>query len=263
MAGRAQVISTGRERATGAGTLEAIVRGAVAHGMTVRRTSTYEPSPGWMVLWGVGDPQKAEWRDAHVASGHRALLWDMGYVERGRHTGHFRASIDTDHPWQWLDQTPPDPSRWDRLGRPLREDAAADGPIILIGLGQKSRAIPAQADWEKDKVAELRERFPDRQIIHRPKPKSDVAPLGLPLDRREPIDAVIAGASLVVCRHSNVAIDACIAGVPFECEDGIAFWLRDKPFTPEVRLDFLRRMAWWQWRLDEMKEAWRFFEGLR
>ena len=31
---------------------------------------------------------------------------------------------------------------------------------------------------------------------------------------------VLNGCSVVVCRHSNVAVDACIAGVPVECEGG-------------------------------------------
>ena len=70
------------------------------------------------------------------------------------------------------------------------------------------------------------------------------------------------GARLVVCRHSNVAVDAVIAGVPVECEDGAAYWLRDKPYTPEVRRDFLDRLAWWQWKPEECMKAWEFIRRM-
>ena|SRR3990167_7173708 len=78
----------------------------------------------------------------------------------------------------------------------------------------------------------------------------------------DPIEALLKGASLVVVRHSNVSVDATIAGVPFECEDGAAVWLTQKDYTPENRLNFLRRVAYWQWHKGEVKEAWRFLEGM-
>lgn len=259
MAVRAQIVTTGRERSTALGVLGAVRRGAVQSGFRVLETNGYEPHSGWLVLWGIGAPERAEWRDAHLATGQNALLLDMGYIERGRHYGHFRIAINEDHPWRWLDRTEPDPSRWDMLGRPLQQDANPDGPIILVGMGDKSRQMgPAFSSWEKSKVAELRERFPGKRIVYRPKPKSAPAALGLEVDTREPIGDVLIGASLVVCRHSNVAVDAAIAGVPFECDDGIAFWLQGKDYTPANRLDFLRRMAWWQWKGEETIDMWKF-----
>jgi hypothetical protein len=77
------------------------------------------------------------------------------------------------------------------------------------------------------------------------------------------VDA-LRGASLVICRHSNVAIDACIAGVPVECEDGAAYWLYRRGSVPTVaqRLDFLHRLCWWQWRFSEMDKAWLFLQSM-
>ena len=75
-----------------------------------------------------------------------------------------------------------------------------------------------------------------------------------------PIEEALKGKSLVVCRHSNVAIDACIAGVPVRCEDGAAFALyRDfeRP-TRDERLGFLRSLAWWNWKPSEAGEAWKY-----
>ena len=80
------------------------------------------------------------------------------------------------------------------------------------------------------------------------------------IDGATPIQELLRGASLVICRHSNVAVDACIAGIPVECEDGAARWLYAAgPVQPiERRASFLRRLAWWQWQCDEMEDAWKF-----
>jgi hypothetical protein len=88
-------------------------------------------------------------------------------------------------------------------------------------------------------------------IVRRDKPRSRHA-------NTVPIEEALVGARLLVCRHSNCAIDATIAGVPFECEDGAAWWLAGKPFTAAARLDFLHRLCWWQWRHEESAQAWTF-----
>ena len=141
---------------------------------------------------------------------------------------------------------------------PLREHADPAGPIILVGLGTKSRTYLNDEDWESRTLARLEQRFPNRRILHRPKPGHGYTKLHCERDTTTPIAELLRGASLVVCRHSNVAVDAAIDGVPFECEDGAAAWLTGKPFTPEQRLDFLRRLAWWQWRVTEAPLAWAF-----
>ena len=80
-------------------------------------------------------------------------------------------------------------------------------------MGKKSRVFLGAGDCELRKASELQQRFPGRSIIVRQK-RAQV-----------PIDQALRGASLVVCHHSNCAVDAIIAGVPFECEDGAAYWL--------------------------------------
>lgn len=227
-------------------------------------TSRYEGMSDWLVLYGVGAAPRTRARAEHIAKGRAALLWDLAYF--GRDPGEYiRVSVNHDHPQDLLDRAPQDPGRWDALGIELREDGDASGPIILVGLGYKSRIYlgAAGANWEERKLFELRCRFPRREIIHRPK-RADRAPS---LDCRTddsggPIEDLLRGASLVVCRHSNVAVDAAIAGVPFECEDGAAKWLDRREFTPVNRLEFLRRLAWFQWRPDEVDQAWAFASTL-
>lgn len=238
--------------------LRALRQAALAAGHPVRDGYHFSNRCDWLVLFGVGAAERNEARQRQRARGKRAILWDMGYVRREKAGGHLRLSIDDDHPQRWLDATVPAPSRWEALGVPLREDANPDGPIILVGLGTKSRLYLKDAHWEARTLADLQRRYPGRAVIHRPKPGHDFTKLHCERDTETPIDVLLRGASLVVCRHSNVAVDAAIAGVPFECVDGAAFWLMGRSFSVENRLDFLRRLAWWQWRVKEAAAAWAF-----
>lgn len=214
-----------------------------------------------LVIYGVGAAERNEARNKHVASGRKVLVWDLGYFCREKITGHLRCSINDDHPQRYLDATKGDPRRWERLHLPLREDARKDGHILLIGLGSKSRSYLNEPDWEANQLESLKQRFPGRRIIYRPKP-GHVSPF---LDvetasTKATIEELLKGAALVICRHSNVACDATLAGVPFEAEDGAAMWLAQRAFTIENRLDFLRRLAFWQWRAVEAEAAWSFLK---
>nr|AER23949.1 hypothetical protein var072 [Variovorax sp. HH01] len=220
-------------------------------------TSRYRGGCDWLVLFGIGDQRHDVARRQQISRGGRVLHWDLGYTGLRKGEGHLRVCIDTDHPQALLERTPPDPSRWDALGIELRNDVDEDGPVILVGLGKKSRSYLNAAHWEARKLRELQKRFTGRRIVFRPKGEEKLQ-LPCESDSRELIADVLRGASLVVCRHSNVAVDATIAGVPFEAEDGAAMWLQSREFTPANRLEFLQRLAWWQWRADEAAEAWAF-----
>jgi hypothetical protein len=110
-------------------------------------------------------------------------------------------------------------------------------------------------------LAKLRKRFPDRRIAYRPKRIETELPNCSSL--AGDIADAIRGSSLVVCSHSNVAVDACFAGIPVECEDGATLALyRDNPSpTREQRLEFLRSLAWWNWSVTEASEAWKFIRA--
>lgn len=237
--------------------LKALAAAARAAGDQVKETARFEGRSDWLVLFGIGAAVNDQARKAQLARGGRVLMWDLGYVDRTKVVGHLRMSIDTDHPQGWLEKTQAPPARWARLGVALREDADQAGPVLLIGLGRKSRAYLRLPYWERDVLAGLQKRFPGREIIFRPKGK-DRTHLPCMTDRDTPIEQLLRGAALVVCRHSNTAVDATIAGVPFEAQDGAAMWLQRREFTPASRLEFLQRLAWWQWRADEAAQAWAF-----
>jgi hypothetical protein len=237
--------------------LFALAESARAAGDQVEETTQFCGKSDWLVLFGVGAEVNDRARKAQIAHGGRVLHWDLGYFDRKKIVGHTRMSIDSDHPQQWIDLTEPNPERWEATGIRLREDADPAGPIVLVGLGRKSRAYLNEPMWERLMHARLRIRFPGRRIIFRPKGR-DPLRLKCEADAVTPIAELLRGASLVVCRHSNVAVDAAIAGVPFEAENGAAMWLQQRDFTPANRLEFLQRLSMWQWRATEAAQAWAF-----
>lgn len=217
-----------------------------------------------LMLYGVGHPQRKVMAEQHRASGGRLVLWDIGYFAQQHFIGAMRFSVDRGHPApRLLDRAPDDGSRWAKLGIQLREDCNPSGHVVIVGLGQKSRAIlpPADKAWEVRIFQKLKKRFPGREIMLRPKPRGNShTPLPCRIDATSPIEAVLKGASLVVVKHSNVALDAVVAGVPFECDDGAARWLAGKPYTPANRLELLRRTMWFNYRADEAAQAWVMIE---
>lgn len=223
-------------------------------------TASYRGTHRLLMLYGPGSPTNMPIIKRHGAAGGRVAMWDLGYWDR---PGSMRLSVDGLHPTAaQLSMAPEGPGR---RGFELRDDADPQGPILLIGLGAKSvyaYGIPHQMAWERAKAKELRRRFPDRDICWRPK-GGLALPLGdLQLRHGMPIEDALRGCSLVVCRHSNVAVDAAIAGAPVECEDGAALALYGGNPAPTAgeRAEFLRRLTWWNWSRAEAAAAWQWVE---
>jgi hypothetical protein len=226
----------------------------------VRVSEAYTGKAEILITYGTGHPIRRPWWEAHRRKGGRCIGLDLGYWNRADPDAAMRVTLDTDHPPQWMRAEPA--ARWNATGIKLREDADPKGPIVLVGSGRKSlqvlRERPLQ--WEAGVVPRLRSL--GREIVYRPKRPTDPAPKGMRALRQEPIEDALRGASLVVCRHSNVAIDACIAGVPVACNAGAASALYGKdPCEPKMvtraqRLAFLQGLAWWNWRPSEAAQAW-------
>lgn len=218
-----------------------------------------------LVVYGMGGADRLPISERHMAAGGVCVSWDLGYWQRKgpANVRKMRVSINGMHPQQWVMRGKyPGSRRWDESGLEIRQAGNPKGPVVLVGNGPKSNAIGA-ATWAAVTSRELRALFPGRQIVYRPKPKRpfDVG-VDFDLVDRGPIDDLISGASLVVCRHSNVAVDACRLDVPVACEDGaaaaiyptLAEWERQP--SARVRREFLHRLAWWQWSASEARQAW-------
>lgn len=213
-----------------------------------------------LVLYGIGDRERQRIAHFHRSKGGRIVMWDLGYF--GRDDGAMRLSIDSLHPT--AEQLARSPAAGRRTFN-LREDANPAGPVLLVGLGDKSLNLyglrPMQ--WERTALQAIRTAFPERRVVYRPKGKAQRHLAGVTVETGNSIEEALVGCSLVVCRHSNVAVDACVAGVPVRCDDGAAMALygRGSQPAPAERLDFLHRLTWWNWSPDEASQAWRFIEG--
>lgn len=234
--------------------------------MPIEVRTEWSGKPCVLVVYGAGHPVRRPQQLANLRAGGRMIAWDLGYWGKsGDCTSPMRATIDHDHPQKMLRTEPG--QRWDRTGIALREDADPKGPIVVIGMGPKSHRMLGYSgpEWERRALEACARYYPDRQIIYRPKRPHHPKPAGRWRAVAEvPIEHVLRGASLVVARHSNVAIDACIAGVPVVCEDGAAAALYSNNLrsptipTRDDRLQFLRSLAWWQWQPEEAREAWTY-----
>ncbi|MDP2141280.1 MAG: hypothetical protein Q8L20_10760 [Gammaproteobacteria bacterium] len=243
--------------------IQALLRGAMAAGVSAEIVGQHSADPeSVLMLYGMGGADRLPLAESQVRSGGRLVVFDAGYWDRALtdNARRYRVSIDGLHPPAFVMKgNRPDPSRWQCSGLSITNTGGnPGGPILLAGNGPKSNAIGAQG-WSEMKSREIRAAFPGRKIAYRPKPKKP-AERGVSCDLVSTcsIEQAVAGASLVVCRHSNVAVDACRAGVPVVCEDGAAAaiypsLLADAENQPDeqTRIEFLHRLAWWQWSPDE------------
>ena len=240
--------------------LEAMIAAAP---IPVQVRQQYQGDCELLMLYGSGHPVRRPWWRKHLANGGRVVAWDLGYWHRRiDNTFHMRCTLDADHPQAFIRAELA--QRWHDQAIELGDVFKPEGHVLIVGMGPKSnRALGMRAlEWETRAAKAARAAYPYRRVIFKPKRPTDPVLPGF-LAERNPIEKALRGASLVVCRHSNVAIDACIAGVPVYCEDGAAAALYGagsmvKPIqpTPEQRLAFLRSLAWWQWRPEEAGKAW-------
>lgn len=258
-----EILFNGPMSPKGARMLDAMSNAGAAAGVAVKVSTHYKGHCDLLMLYGLGEQERAQAFAKHRASNRHAVVWDLGYYGRPGPKDNYpmRMSIDAPHPQALIRAEPSD--RWDSAGIPLREDALTHGHIVLVGLGAKARTVikARGPSWEREKLRHIRNAYPGRQIIYRPKRGTSEA-IDCETAAAGPIESVLFGASLVVCKHSNVAIDACIAGVPVACEDGAARALYDdnvtfplKP-TRAQRLNFLRGLAWFQWTPAEALPCW-------
>lgn len=236
--------------ARGVSILKAMIDSAPKVGIECTVCNGSPTGAPWLMAYGLGHIGRKAYISQHLKNGGRLIGWDLPYWSRGhaKDKDHpMRLTIDADHPWRMIQKESPE--RWDNQGIQLREDCDPEGKIMIVGMGKKAKDL--YPDWEKGIQDRLFNKYPRRKVVYRPKSKWV-----------EPIEQALRGKSFVYARHSNVAVDACIAGIPVECQDGAAYALyKDNPRpTIEQRLEFLRSLAWWQWKPSEAIQAWDFIK---
>lgn len=240
--------------------MEYLAGSASAHGIDARVMRRYEPRSGSvLVLYGLGGRDRLP----HAQTHGRYVALDAGYWDRKTSDRRYRVSIDGFHcPDRIMRGEFPGAQRWRESGLAITSRSHPDGDIVLVGNGPKSGAVGATG-WAAEKSREIRKAFPKRRIVYRPK-RHFIEP-HIECDgvaREETIEKVLELASLVVCRHSNVAVDACRMGIPVVCEDGAGAaiypaTLEDAGNQPNeaTRIEFLQRLAWWQWSESEIRRG--------
>ena len=218
-------------------------------------------TPDVLLLWGIGAAHQAAAAKKQLYRGGRVVMLDMGYhKDKPGRNRMFRVSIDEPHPQRLLDETP-DALCKNWLPR-VEEKPNLGSRVLLVDMGPKAVSQYELNDWARLKATELESRgIPRSDMLHRPKPKRPFIPVpGVAHDAASSIDTLLRRSRLVVTHHSNVGVEAVMAGVPLETEDGAAFWMRGKEWTYENRVSFINRLSHWQYRPTQAAEAWTFLE---
>lgn len=243
--------------------LEALFNAAAALGFDVGMGDHGDMRKGaWRVVYGLGGSDRTQY------VGYPGLIaFDLAYWDRKGDDRKFRVSIGGYHcPERIMRGVDPGAERWNQSGLRIRKGGDPKGPVLLVGNGPKSNAVGADG-WSARKSEELKAL--GRHVWYRPKPGRPTEP-GVRFDAIADglIDEVLEKVSLVVCRHSNVAVDACRLGVPVVCDDGAAAAiypsrLEDWQQQPDeaTRREFLHRLAWWQWAPTEAMQFWQWIKG--
>lgn len=243
--------------------IDKLHKAALRIGLHCTISEEYEPCRV-LVLYGYGG--KAQQKAIRM---HRGTLFtfDLGYWRRlgAINNRNFRFTINGFHPKCVMDGERPSAQRWNNSGFQIKTAKIRSRDIMLIGNAPKTLAIMANG-WTAKKSSEIRREFKGSKIIYRPKP-------GRPLEKGVDYDILSQGeislelrrAGLVVCRHSNVAVDSCIRGIPVVCDDGAAAAIypskledcKDQPCI-DTRTEFLHRLAYWQWSANEAELFWQW-----
>lgn len=234
-------------------------------GISLQVTPEYLGGSEWLLLWGPGNPARAEALKRHVMAGGRVLAFDLAYWQRNQKV---RVSFDAPHPQRFVMRKTLPSDRFVNDGVVLTNDWDPDGPIVIAGLGEKARVQYGAGtvdEWEADMMRACSARW-QRRIVYRPKKADSPVPRWASHVSREPVvDDALRGASLVITWHSNVAVDAIRIGIPVVCRDGAAAAVcpgaigsDHRPMPEEWRRKFLGNLAWFQWRPDEAPALWRF-----
>lgn len=210
-------------------------------------------------MWGPGGAQQQKIMQEHRKQGGTVIFFDLGYFHRYAGAKNcVRMSINDPHPSPKMMKLVSD-DRWPSYGIQLSNIGSPDGDILLCGTGGKSRTQYGYIgpEWENRKVRAIQNEYPTKKIYYRPKP-GNTETIAYTIDASEGgIEQQLAGKSLVVCHHSNVAVDCAIYGVECVSSAGIGMALGPLP-TVEERLKFLSFVANFNWRVTESQGCYNF-----
>lgn len=211
---------------------------------------------------------------AYKAAGGHFVYWDLGYWDRRPHDspadGYHRLAVDDwDTAKTMIRDCPID--RISRLGLTVQESRAGLGEEVMVaGMSEKAGGTHGFkfGEWEaamKDRLERICSKYP---VVIRPKPGRNSAP-------QVPIEQALLRTRLLVTHHSNVSIEAVLAGVPTYAIKGVGVLASPKtltydgvvdPYVPSYieRAQLLADVAYAQWTPPEMRagDAWKHIERI-
>jgi hypothetical protein len=202
----------------------------------------------------------------YVKEGLRAVYIDLGYWAREGLHCHHKIVINARHPTAYFQNVKHKPDRARALGVEALPWLDNGKNILLAGMGAKAANVEGKdpESWERHAISAL-QLYTKRRIIYRPKPSwLGAKPLaGTTYSPKEQsLLSLLANAHAVVTHHSNVAVDALVAGVPAFCWQGVATPLSsqniadiEEPRRPEGREQWIADIAYTQWNTDEMRRG--------
>lgn len=202
----------------------------------------------------------------------KAVYVDLGYWGRrdgGRWTGYHKVVVNSRHPTEYYRKHRHPEDRVAKFGLEIKPVRPGGRHILLAGMGDKA----AQAEgfrieeWERMTIAEIR-RYTDRPIRYRPKPSwknaKPIAGTEYSAPHERDLEHDLIDCHAVVTHHSNVAVDALLAGVPVFCKAGVAvafarqrFEMIEYPFFPERQdlQSWVADISYTQWNIGEMQRG--------
>lgn len=230
----------------------------------------------WAVFYGL-DGNLKQIFDEYSKIG-RAVYVDLGYWGRlsgGKLAGYHKIVLNGRHPEGYY-RKGFEADRFNVHGVEIKPWQQGEH-ILVAGMGNKAAYYEgfAPEEWERSVIEQL-QRLTRRRIVYRPKPSWKEARPIEGVDYSEPavpIENALKGAWAVVTHHSNVAVDAILAGIPAFCWKGAAREMSsqdlndiERPFRPDDRLAWASDLAYTQWSVLEISQGlpWAHFrrEGL-
>ena len=194
-----------------------------------------------------------------------AVYIDLGYWNRrihSKHDGYHKISVNNRHPTAYFQNRQHDADRFKALGIEIQPWRAPGHSILLAGMSAKASQAEgfATEQWERNAARTIRigTKMP---IYYRPKPSWTGARIinGTLYQRNLELSKALEDCHAVVTHHSNVAVDALLAGVPVFCSEGVASVMGHtdllkiaQPIRPEGREQWAADIAYCQWKLEEI-----------
>lgn len=210
--------------------------------------------------------------------GRQTVLMDLGYWKRldgGRLKGYHKFVVNGIQPNRYYQNFKHEPTRLQTMELDIKPHNPEGEYILVAGMSEKSAGVYGMGpqEFEEDVIQALLEDT-NTPIVYRPKPSwPDYKPIqGTKLSKPEDkIEDVLKDCKVVITHHSNVAIDAVVAGKPcIVLGDGVGMEMSstladlDNLYFPtdEERLQWLQDISYLQWNVSEIRRGkpWQHFK---